>query len=260
VNPKGNMAENKKDETKDNNITPSEDTTKDTSKKVSELSKEEKAWTKIVGGKFKTEDELAQAYKDLEGKLGTQGDELGQLREFANLTQPLLAVIQDDPELFKKIDEKLKGQSDTSKSKPSGDEKAISQDEIRTTASDLVINRFEEKYGIDKLPTDEREKLRRAIGDEVRELTGAGFNAVDLRRLPAILEKAYILANKDKLIEKSKLEALVSAKGLEEAGIGSLPSSPGKGAETLTPEEAKVADKMGLTREQYLEGKKKSGK
>lgn len=218
-------------------------------------------WGKIVDGKFKSEAELAKAYKDLESKLGEQGEELRQSREFATVVQPILETIRDDQELFSTLDKKLreKGQpSETPDAK--WKEKVADQDELRTTASDLILARFEEKHGIDRLPSSERKKLRQDIGDTVYELTGKPLTSVDLRRLGAVLDNAYILANKDKLMEKSKLEALVSARGVEEAGIPSIPSSPGKAEETLTPEESRVAERMGLTREQYLEGKKKSGR
>lgn len=249
---------------KDENIdkAPAEASKQETPDKEAALSKEEKDdWGKIVDGKFKTEAELAKAYKDLESKLGEQGEEIRQSREFATVVQPLLETIRDDPELFSSLEKKLQQKGQTSDAQTAkGNEKVANQDELRTTASDLILARFEEKHGIDRLPASERKELRQKIGDTIYDLTGKPLTSVDLRRLGAVLDNAYILANKDKLMEKSKLEALVSARGVEEAGIPSIPSSPGKAEETLTPEETRVAEKMGLTREQYLDGKKKSGR
>jgi len=173
--------------------------------------------------------------------------------------QPLLDEIRDDPKLFKQLEERLEKRNAPaidSKAEASGEEKATQQDEIREFASDTVLARFEEKHGIDKLPADERKTVKQKIGNTVRELTGKTIHEVDLRRLESVLNNAYIIANKDDLVSKSKLEALESDKEVDEASFPSIPSSPGKGETVLTAEEAKVADKMGLTRDQYIEGKK----
>lgn len=218
-----------------------------------------KEWEQLVGDKFKSEAELAKGYKELETKYGSQSEEVRQAREFATIINPLLEEIRADPEIFSKLDERLrkKGQPDlNSKATAKDDEKAVSQDELRTVTSDILLAKFEEKYGIDKLPPEDRKELRQKIGDTIYETTGQNLNGVDLRRLGKVLENAYFVANKDKLVEKSKLEALASAKGNEEAGFPGIPSSPGKQEETLTSEEATVAERLGLTREQYLEGKK----
>lgn len=215
-------------------------------------------WKTLTGDKFKSEKELAEAYKALETKLGQTSDEVRKTREFAEIVNPLLEEIRNDPEIFNKLDEKLRKRGQPNQQP--ADAKTVDQTEMRTVASDLVLARFEEKHGIDKLSADEKKNLRQSIGDVIYDLTGTTFDKVDLRRLGGILENAYVLANKDKLIEKSKLEALVSAQGLEDGSISSIPSSQGKGETTLTPEEAKIADRLGLTREQYLEGKTKLAK
>jgi len=210
-------------------------------------------------GKYKTQDELVEAYKELDKKLGEQGDELRQSREFAQVVQPLLDEIRSDPELFKQLDEKLRKRdqpTESAQDETKKDEKATAQDESRQAVSDLILAKFEEKHGINRLPTEDRTKMRNRIGDIIFELTGKTLNGVDLRRLDGVLENAYILANKDSLIDKSKLEALSPAKEVDEAGFPSVPSSPGKAETVLTSEEADIAGKIGLTREQYLEGKK----
>jgi len=224
---------------------------------------EQKEWEKLTEGKFKSEDELAKAYKELETMSGKQSEEVRQSREFEAVVRPLLVEIRADPELFKQLDERLrKGKPTEPLKEPEakGDEKVTDQDEMRTVASDLVLARFEERHGIDKLSPDKRSEMRQKIGDVIYDLTGKPFTGVDLRRLGGVLENAYILANKDTLIEKSKLEALASAQEVTDAGIPSVPSSPGVTEETLTSEEADVAGKLGLTREEYLAGKKSLAK
>jgi len=223
----------------------------------------EPTWKKFDGmEKFNNEEDLAKAYHDLETKLGTQGDELGKAKEFAIVVQPLLEVVRDDPELFAQIDKKIRAKSEpTSQNNTPAKKEEAANPEIRDFASDLVIARFEEKYAIKELPPEEQKGLRTKIGDLVYELTGVPLTKVDLRRLSGILDKVYILANKDKLVKQEVLEAQMSANGNKSAEISSLPSKQGKGEnESLTPEETRVATRMGLTKEQYLEGKKKASR
>lgn len=209
-------------------------------------------------GKFKSEKELAKAYKELESKLGEQSEEVRRSKEFAQVVQPVLDAIRDDPELFKKLDEKLrqKDQSSDSPDAPAKSNKATGQDEVRDAASELIRAKFEERHGINKLPSDKQKAMRQRIGDIIYELTGETYANVDLRRLGPVLENAYILANKDELIEKSKLEALAEAGETEKATMPGIPSSPGKGDGALSSEETEIASKLGLTKKQYLQGKK----
>lgn len=219
------------------------------------------AWKAIAGDKFKDETELAKAYLELEKEKGRLAKEAGEGKEFAQTVQPLLELIRDDPELFKQLDERMKkkGQpADLTKATP--EQKSEATKEVRSVATDLIITRFEEQKGIDKLEPDVRKAMREKIGSVVAEMTGQALTDVDLRRLAGVLDNAYILANKDEVIKKSELEALAKSQGLDAASIGNLTSTTGKKEDNLTPEEAKVAERMGLTREQYLEGKKKIAK
>lgn len=243
-----------------NNKAPSDKTSK--KDKPDEKSAPEQDRDKKLAGKFKSEKELAEAYKNLEEKLGEMSEEVSRGREFAAAVKPLLDTIRADPELFRQLDERLregeKADTPDNKSKVKKDEKTDDQ-EIRNVASDLILARFEEKYGIDKLSPDKRKSVRQAIGDAIYGLTGKSLdgrreNRVDLRRLDSTLENAYIVA-KEKM-NKSTLEALKKASEATEGGIPSVPSSPKTGKSELSSEEADVASKLGLTREEYLTGKK----
>jgi len=220
----------------------------------------EKEWEKIVGGKYKNEEELAKAYKDLEGKLTEQGKEVGQAREFASAIEPLINVVRDDPEVFSLVDRKLREKTTPKPATTTAPDR--SQKEVRDAAVDLIIAGFEGKKGIDQMAEADRRKMRNDIGAAVSDMTGQAITQIDLRRLGGVLENAYFLANKDKITDKAKLEALLAAQGANEASIsGVRSSSTSEGStEEMTPEEANVATKMGLTREQYLEGKKQSGR
>ena len=212
----------------------------------------DKSVEELTGGKYKSAEDLAKAYKEAESTIGKQSDEVKQVREFMSVAQPVFDVIKDDPTLFKAIDEKLR--KDTPKDADAKD-KTTNQEEVVTATRDVLRMRFEEQHGFSKLSADEQKKLRSAIGNEIFELTGKDINGIDLRRLSPVLEKAYILA-KNGITDKSTKEAIELAEKTD-ASISSIPSSGGKAEGVLTPEEAKVAEKLGITREQYLSNKKK---
>jgi len=224
-------------------------TTTDTANKEKIL---DKSVEELTGGKYKSAEDLAKAYKEAEKTIGTQSEEVKQVREFMSVAQPVFDVIKDDPTLFKAIDEKLR--KDTPKDADAKD-KTTNQEEVVTATRDVLRMRFEEQHGFSKLSADEQKKLRSAIGNEIFELTGKDINGIDLRRLSPVLEKAYILA-KNGITDKSTREAIEEAEKTD-ASISSIPSSGGKAEGVLTPEEAKVAEKLGITREQYLSNKKK---
>lgn len=200
----------------------------------------------FVEGKYKTPQELEKAYRDLESRFGEQGKELGEAREFQAVMAPIVELAKNDEEVFKILDKKLRKVEDA----PQKD-KAQANEELKTVASDLLLARFEEKHGIDKLSKDDQAKLRKEIGSQVTEMTGQPYSQIDLRRLSSVLEKAYLLA---KPSQKSETQ------DDDDASIGSLPTSPGKAETTLSSEEATVASKLGLTREQYLAGRKSQTK
>lgn len=213
----------------------------------------DKSVEELTGGKYKSAEDLAKAYKEAESTIGKQSDEVKQVREFMSVAQPVFDVIKDDPTLFKAIDEKLRNNK-TPKDADAKD-KITNQEEVVTATRDVLRMRFEEQHGFSKLSADEQKKLRSAIGNEIFELTGKDINGIDLRRLSPVLEKAYILA-KNGITDKSTQEAIAQA-DKPDASISSIPSSGGKAEGVLTPEEAKVAERLGITREQYLSNKKK---
>jgi len=194
----------------------------------------------FLGGKYKSQEEFEKAYKEAEKKLGEQGEELKQSREFSTYVKPILDVIQTDNEVFEILDKKLR--SEPSKPQP----EKIDQSEQRGVVSDLLLARFESEHGIDKMDSEESAKVRRDIGVKIAELTGQQLADVDLRRLPKLLENTYALVK-----PKSSVESET-----EDGSMPSVPSSPGKTETSLSKEEAKAAQGLGLTREEYLEGKK----
>lgn len=209
-------------------------------------------WSNITGGKFKSETELAKSYKELEKKHGEQSEEVRKTREFAETVNPLLEEIRNDPELFKKLDEKLRKRGESSDNSNKDSQKTADNTEIREVAESLLLAEFEGKHGINKLSQEEQKTLRTKIGNKISELTGTTMSKVDLRRLSSVLENAYVLATKDD--KKSESEAEESDEG--DGAMSSISSSKGKGEVKLTPDQARAAEKLGLSREQYVKGMK----
>ena len=203
----------------------------------------DQGWQKITEGKYKTPAEVAKAYKELESQYGKQSKEVAEARQFMQVVYPILDEIKNDPALFKQLEDKLNKKKD-----PKPDKKDDSQSDVKDATSELLIAQFEKKHGINNLSSEERNTIRRNIGDAMYELTGKKLKDVDLRNLSKTLENAYIIVKYKSKSSGSKSE--------DRASISSVPGSPGKGEKTLTKEEARVAEKLGLTRKQYLEGKK----
>jgi len=244
VNPKDTMKDEEKKVT-----TPPASPKEDKSNNTETVDQE---WAKVVDGKFTSPTEVAKAYKELETKYGEQSTEVKQAREMMTTVTPILEAIQNDPVLFKQLEEKLSADNSPKKT-PANKKKASkdnSQSDVRQVASDLVLSKFEEKHGIDKMEPEERRILRQKIGDALFELTGTNLNGVDLRKLGNTLENSYIISK-----YKSKPADSAADDEVDRASISSIPSKDGKKEAALTPDEAETAEKMGLSREQYLEGK-----
>ena len=208
-------------------------------------------WKTIVGDKYKTEAELAKAYKDLESKYGQQSDDVRKGREFAETVAPVLEIIKNDPDAFKLIDEKLRNANTPEKGKDKTKKQEKKDDELRQVASDILIKNFEAKHGFNDLSPEDAKTLRNKMGSLVVEMTGQSISDVDLRRLDSALNNAYVLATQsDKHTDQDGEETEPNG------AISSMPSSKGKGETKLTSEERTVASKLGLTAEQYLSGKK----
>lgn len=243
------------DEINDGTTVQENNSSSQTPKVEGKLNKEsdQSVWREIAGSKFNSPEELAKSYKELEKTYGSQSEEVRQAREFIQAAAPVFEVIKNDPELFKALEAKLSKQNEPDNA-PAKDSTKREDDTqgVREITSDLLIAKFEEKNGINKLEPEEAKQLRQRIGDAILELTGTTLKNVDLRRLGTTLENAYIIAKSKSAASSSETE--------DRASISSIPGSPGKAGTVLTPEEAKVAEKMGLTREQYLQGKKAAGK
>lgn len=208
---------------------------------------------KITEGKYKTASDLHKAYKELEKKMGDISEEVRQSREFAKIVQPILSEIQNDPEIFDKIDKKLKDPKTDGKTEDKKDDSKANA-EVRDKMSDIIVAGFEDKHNFSDLSKEDQKTLRNAIGNEIMELTGRKLADIDLRAQSNILEKAYKLVKGT--IKLSYQDETDDDKN-NDGAIGTIKSSREKGDSVLSSEEASVASRLGLTREQYVAGKKK---
>ena len=204
----------------------------------------------------KTPDEILKMYSEAERKIGEMSAEVKAARDKEAKYQPILDTIWENQEIFNALDQALQNKSKPKEDKPQG--QSTAQDETRAATEGLIISRFEDRYGINKMTDNERVELKQKIGQEVFDISGVSLSQVPLARLENILEKAYILANKDKLREAGKLEGIAEANANNAGAFGALPSSESKTETvTLSPKEREAAIKLGIGVEKYLEQKKK---
>lgn len=100
-------------------------------------------------------------YDELESKLGTQGSELGQYREFYNQISPMLDKLDSQPELVK----------------------AIMDDKIDASLAKAVLD--------GKVSIKEAETVTKAHEDVKKELGTKQYNAVSPEEIERLVEKKF---------------------------------------------------------------------
>src|SRR3990172_3648297 len=129
----------------------------------------------------KSTEEVLKSYNELQKKLGEQATEVGELRSFRDQMDPVLQAVWADPELYQRLDDKIK------KQRGFGAQKREMHVKIGNALADLA--------------------------DPGGRMTYADIvNTISLQKLPRYLENAYFIANKEALIETAKLEALTANK------------------------------------------------
>jgi len=209
----------------------------------------------------KTAEEILKMYSEAERKIGEQSGEVREARETVARWQPIIDTIWENPEIFQSLETALQKKSNPSDNTPKETpvQATPDQSETRTATEGLIISKFEDRYGIDKMPDSERVELKQKIGQEIFDLTGQTISQLPLSKLETVLEKAFILANKDKIREAGKLEGIAESQGNYAGMIGAIPSSSGQTESiTLSQKEREVAQKLGISAEKYLERKKQA--
>lgn len=174
---------------------------------------------------------------ELEKKLGEQGSAFTQLKEFTDGASIVIQTIAGDPELAKVFQTKLKERygkqvsgeqpPEDSKKKESPDK---SSDEIKSTVDDVaksqrrqIIASFEERFGIDKMKSEEANETRKKVAGYLADF-GWQVETVPLQILAQNLEKAYVGTHAEKLREEGKLEGIAKAR---EIASGTMPTMGG---------------------------------
>ena len=202
--------------------------------------------------KGKSAEDIAKSYIELEKKLGENSQTVNQHRQQLAQWEALGKVIQSNPALYKAIETEIEQIANKDRQQSTNGQAQV-RDDTRPATQAILVNSFEQKYGIDQLPTEKRAQIQKSIGEEIETLAGRSFLDIPLDRLPTYLEKAYKLVTADDNEERARIEGMIKAKQNNEAAFGNIQSSGVKNNEkTLTPEQQKVARRLHLTEEQYL--------
>jgi len=213
--------------------------------------------------KGKTAADIAKSYLDLEKKLGDQSQSVSKTRDQLAQWEKLGKVLEDNPELYKQVEQAIDKLSGT-KSDTIENDQAPQIKDIRVTQENLIINEFEKDFGINNLSTEKRDALHNKIGSELADMLDPGgkktvrqvLDAIPQQRLRQYLEKAYRLASNDDREERARLEGLIENRQNREASFGNIAStSVGTKQGQLTEEERKTAQKMGISEDKYLKHK-----
>ena len=228
--------------------------------------------------KGKSPDEIAQAYVELEKKLGEQSSTIEEANRLKEQTSTLISAIYADPDTYKVVEQSIKryasGEAIPERKKhqkTKGDEapKAEKVDpivsDLRTNEENRVLNEFFTKYGYTTLDEKTRKDAYAKIATTLAEIVDPGgkrplkdiMSSIPVAKLGRYLENAHFIANKDSILRQAKDSAVISQSENESGAIGSFASSS-KSREpsvTLTNQEREVARKMGISEEKYVKRK-----
>lgn len=205
----------------------------------------------------KTAKEIAKMHQEAEKALGAHSQELGSSRKEIENWRVLGQLIKSRPDLAKEIEreiEKLEG-------KPATTETPAVRDDTRIATEQIIIDKFEQQFGLTTLPAEKRALLNKKIGQELSEMLDPSgkksvsqiLNSISLNVLPKFLEKAYKLATGNDREEQIRVETYLTARQNSEASFGGMPSSSARGnAITLTEKQKAAARGLKISEEDYI--------
>ena len=205
--------------------------------------------------------DFEKRYKDLQKAYNKRDIEVTEYKQNLENWKKLGTVIENDPELFNSIKNKL-GTGEPAK--PNGQAK----DDTKLFMRDQIIDRFETRYRIKELEPEKAEELRKKIGSQIQFMmkgfAGEGEDLNDtmlkvpLNELPMYFENAYRLAVADDNTEQARLRGIMEAQTNSQGMIGSIPSSSAKTDNiVLTDKQKEAAKKLGIKETDYVEYIKK---
>lgn len=210
-----------------------------------------------------SEDPRDKRLAELEKKLGSVSDELGKNREYVAASTVVLTTIANDPELRSAFQNKFKQQysggeqtkdatspenTNNGKSETSGFDRKVS--DIEAERRDNLIQEFEKDHGIDRLPKEQREEVRKSIANTLGDF-GWEVNTIPLTNLRSSLEKTYTLTHAEKLKEEGRLEGFAQARNNAYGTMGTISgTAPQTSQEAdLTPKQREWIKKLGVDEE-----------
>lgn len=230
--------------------------------------KSDLTWKDKVTGK--TQEQLIEMYGQLSQKLGEMSASEKQKSEVLKKVNVILAAIGKSPEREKMVkawidefgtgDDGEGGEDDKKKIDP-----ALM--DVRKSQENEIVGNFESRYGIDKLPEEQRKEMQGRIGNALWDLVDPRgeyktyqemLDSIPLQKLDRMMENAYWIANRDKISSELR-EAQESKRKADQMGaIGGLSSASIGGEEEieLTTEELRAAKSMKVTPEKYKERKR----
>lgn len=218
--------------------------------------------------KGKSADELVGMYAEAQRKIGEQGNELGNLRQFQRDAAVVLQAINQNPDIREKVEtELLKIQGinpdEVKKEEPTAKVDAATVD-TRKAVEGQIMKDFEQDYGLTNLDSEKRSQIYMAVGRELHDMLNPGgdktipqiLDSIELTKLRGMLDKAYYLATRDQVVADAAKEGELRAKQNLSAAIGGISSSSeiSKEAE-LNSEERDVARRLGMSEEDYKKHK-----
>lgn len=213
--------------------------------------------------KGKSTEDIATMYLELEKKFGEHSKEVENARQFLQEKAFLDQLLSEDEQLYKTLEQAISkkvGKQTTDDKSPKSDPVLT---DLRRSEENRAIGEFQKQFGIDKLDSDKKKEMMQNISKELAEMLDPGGNKtigqiiseISLSKLPKYLENAYWIANKEKLIDRGSISDDISS-------IGSISSSSvfNSNKDSLSEEEKKIAEKLGVKPEKYLERKKQINK
>lgn len=224
--------------------------------------------------KGKTPEQIAEAYVELERKLGDQSKTVEEAKVLREQTDTLIKAIWSDPELYRKVEAGVKkftnGESLPERDPKKGDDAPKSEvnpivSDLRTAEENRVLNDFFTKYGYNRLDEKSRKDSYAKLSTTVAELVDPSgkrsikdiFASIPVTKLRAYLENAHFIANKDNIVEQARASGSLAREENDAGAIGSFAASSGKASDSvkLSSREREVARKQGISEEDYAKNK-----
>ncbi|MGH2613201.1 MAG: hypothetical protein ACRDFB_09180 [Rhabdochlamydiaceae bacterium] len=226
--------------------------------------------------KGKSAGDIAKSYLDLEKKLGEQSDYNQTKAQLTDRTkqiqqwEALGKVIQANPALYYQIESAIKNQTPSQRSQVQPDNKSeLELTDVKLATQNQIIGQFEGRFGINDLPTEDRDSLKQRVGRELHSLVDVKRSKpfeqvlaeIPLDQLPLYLEKAYRLATDDDDKERQRMKGMLEARKNNQAAFSNNTSrSIATNQTELTSEEKNVARRLGIGEEKYLKQKQEIAK